>query len=479
MYRLQRCLVLVLTLSIGNTSLAEDSWIYGSSTPADHAAETESAGKERMLSVLRSRAAAKPDHSDTWRMIGRLESELGNSDAAMEAVVHALQLDPHNAAAHFDVSELLLSAGDFAKATEHRQQVFEIAPHSKYAEELRTAGFVPDASEVSRTLNRPSDVGEYRQVGYEIQTFDGNDDADRRMNQLYSDADPELKRLRVFLESGVLYNSNVTLTPNSRELTNSDAGGFQGFLSPELEWIAASRSGGRIGPLMRGYFTLNERQLSGFDLANIQPGAFLERDFSLGESELIGRLDYVYSLDFLDGDQFADRHAITASLITIRPDLDVIYIYLTTSFSDFDDDGIDPAVTSLDGTSITGGISRFFQTDRDWIPQWSLGADIEDADTDGADFRYLSLTLYADATLALGSKLSFVPEAGVGGRDYPDFTGAINRDEVTWRVRGKLRWQCNDRLSLSAVAGHDRFASDNDEFDAERTQGGVITTLNY
>jgi hypothetical protein len=36
-----------------------------------------------------------------------------------------------------------------------------------------------------------------------------------------------------------------------------------------------------------------------------------------------------------------------------------------------------------------------------------------------------------------------------------------------------------DHMAISWVAGHDRFASENAEFDAERTQGGMLITVTY
>ncbi|NND96589.1 MAG: outer membrane beta-barrel protein, partial [Pirellulaceae bacterium] len=81
-------------------------------------------------------------------------------------------------------------------------------------------------------------------------------------------------------------------------------------------------------------------------------------------------------------------------------------------------------------------------------------------------------------TFQLSQNVSLIPTFGVGQRDYYDFTGPVDRDELTWRLLGKLRWKVDAMTSISVVAGHDRFASDNEDFDAERTQGGVIVTVN-
>ncbi|WP_153559004.1 tetratricopeptide repeat protein [Roseimaritima sediminicola] len=448
-----------------------------------------------MLSMLYERVQRDPTHADSWRLIGKLQARGGNPTAATDALMRALEIDSHSAATHFDLGQLLWDAGDTASAQTHFQRCVAIAPHSDYARRLREAGRAPPlengaaatpvavSSDVAYALaERSAGATEdepLKPVGYEIQTFDGADDLDRRLDLLRSDADPTLKRLRVFLETGMLYNSNVSLTPISRELADADAESFQGFLNPELEYVAFRREVWRGGGLLRGYFSVNESSQSEFDLASFQPGAFLERDFQVGSSEWIGRLEHVYSLDLLGGDRFGDRHSVTASMIMIRPDLDVIYTYFTAAFSQFDQDGIDPQVNSLDGQSYTGGISRFFQTGNDWLPTYSLGMDLEAADTEGSDYRYWAASAHGDVTCQLAERWSLITTVGVGHRDYYDFTGPVSRDELTWRVHTKLRWQVSDAWSWALVAGHDRFASDNEDFDAERTEGGILATLNY
>ena len=438
-----------------------------------------------MLAMLQQRLATDPGHADSWRLIGRIHRKQGQLTLAIQAAKRSLDLDPLSAAAHFDYGELLSESGDALQAAVHFQQVFALAPDSSYAGELVNRGLRPTGDPTSAAVagaaiaSQDDTDGVLQTVGYEIQTFDGADDLDRRIDQLTSDALPQLRRLRIFLETGVLYNSNVSLTPISRELTGSDAASLQGFFNPEVEWIAVHRGLWRSGPLARGYFTVNEGNWSAFDLASFQPGGFIERDIYWGGSDRIGRIDYVYALDLLDGDRLGDRHAITTSLTTIRPDADVVYAFLTTSFSQFDDDGPDPAVDSLDGPAVSAGISRFFQTSLGSLPTCSLGASVESADTEGADFRYNAFSLHGDATWQIGERWSLVPDGSIGYRNYGDFTGSVSRDELTWRIGSRLRWQPTPVFALSAVVRHDRFASDNETFDAERTEGGIVTTLLY
>jgi soluble lytic murein transglycosylase-like protein len=46
-------------------------------------------------------------------------------------------------------------------------------------------------------------------------------------------------------------------------------------------------------------------------------------------------------------------------------------------------------------------------------------------------------------------------------------------------MQARLLDQINPTTAISLVSGWDRFDSDNDLFDAERYQGGVIMTINY
>jgi tetratricopeptide (TPR) repeat protein len=435
-----------------------------------------------MFAVLQRMVVENPHRADTWRLLGRLHWRQNQIPAAIDCFGRALALQPDNAAAHADLGELLAQLGDHAAASWHFDQVMQIAPSSSYAASLVERGIRPPPALAPAEAESPMPRNDSPQnifaASYEIQTFDGADDLERRLNQLESDVvSPPPKSLRAFVEFGALYNTNIALTPISRELAGDAADSFQSFLSPDLEWNALGQGAWRSGPLFRGYFTANEEHVRSLNLASFQPGGFVEHDAFWRDGQLIGRLEYVYSLDLLDGDSFGDRHAVTASLTAILPELDVIYAYVRTSLSDFADDGANPAVDSLDGPALTAGVSRFYQTGWFLLPTWSLGADVESADTQGADFRYRAINLHTDATVRLTSRLEFIARAGVGYRDYPDFTGPVSRDELTWRASGRLRWRWTDWLSSSLVVNHDRFASDNEDFDTQRTEAGVATTL--
>lgn len=442
-------------------------------------------GQQAILRMLEKRVAEDPMHADSWRLIGRLHHRAGQHAAAQGAFERALQIDPQNVATHFDFGNHLRDFGNIVQANHHFREVYALAPESGYAQKLAERGTVfsdmppvlPDAG--NSPDGSPEGERDLLQANYQIRSFDSSEEVEQRLGHPELDPAPVVplaRRLRTYVEFGALYNSNVTLAPISRQLVDADASSAQGFLNPEIEWIWLDNEGTRMGPLARGYFTVNQSNLSDFNLASFQPGAFLERDQLFGREDLTGRVDYVYSLDLFGGDRLGDRHALTTSATSLRPDGDLVHLFWTIGFSQFDEDGAVPAVDSLDGTANTLGMSRFFAWDSAWIPASSLGASVESVDTEGADFRYSGASINGDFTLAFTERLSFIPEASAGYRSYGDFTGAVDRDELVWRVGGRLRWDWTTDMSISAVAGYDRFASDHELFDADRTQAGIVWT---
>lgn len=464
--RLSICLILVLVLSeVGELSKPVKA-------------------SEQMEAYLLKRIEENPDHSDNWRLLGRFHHRRNRLDDATIAFEKSLKINPGNAAAHFDYGQLLESQGDIEQAREHYQRVYQIAPESEYADKLRKQGDLPNAetsesTPFSTALYELTGSEELLQVGYQVQTFDSSEDLERSLRQ----QDPQKSfiedDLRIFLETGVLWNSNVTLTPISRQLTSADASSFQGVLNPEIEWLAWNDGQKRAGPLLRGYFSVNQDDFRSLDLASFQPGLFFERDLLWGEINSVARLDYVYSVDFLGQDRFGDRHATTASLTSILPNLDAIYTYARISYSEFDAPVTDPEINSLDGPAYSVGLSRFFQTESSRLPTWSLGTDIEFVNTEGDDYRYFGAKVFTDATIKLTKKLEFVPSGNLGFRSYPDFTGNPDRNELTYRLAARLRYRLTDHWSFSAVLNYDRFASDNASFDTERLESGILTTLHY
>lgn len=463
-------------------------------------------GQQAILAMLQQRVTQDPLHADSWRLIGRFHHRAGDIVAASDALQKAVEIDPENAATHFDYGHVLRDLEDVERANHHFRRVYELAPESGYAAQLAERGISAQGLGIPAAVSEPVITQEgalepspgdepgmfakwlrfpgtgtegVAQASYEVKTFDSSDEVEKRLGypQLQQDPIPPPRRLRTYVEFGALYNSNVTLAPISRQLSDADARSAQGFLNPEFELIGWERDGNRVGGLARGNFSVNEGNLSDFNLASFQPGAFLERDQLFGWADLTGRIDYVYSLDLFGGERLGDRHALTTSATSLRPSGDVVHTFWTISFSQFDDDGATPALESLDGTAHTLGVSRFFMWDSAWAPTSSLGLSVESANTEGSEFRYDGVSLNGDVTLALTERLSFIPEASVGYRSYGDFSGPVNRDELIWRTGGRLRWAWTEDLSVSAVASYDRFASDHAQYDADRAQAGIVWTL--
>jgi tetratricopeptide (TPR) repeat protein len=449
-------------------------------------AEEPARGGEAMLEALRRKVQLAPEHSESWRLLGRLHRKRGEGPDALFCFSRAVQLDPENAAAQFDLAEILVQQGRGEEAGTHYRMVFEVAPGSSYARDVPREFAAVSASErgvESKSkfpeISSPSSGAKVAPASWEIQTFDGEAEAERELNRRSPPIDIPDQRVRLFIEAGSTWDSNVTLTPISRELIDSDAAAFKGFLSPEGEWIAYSSDGWRSGPLARGYFSVNEGNYSDYDLASFQPGAFLERDGLWFGRDVTTRLDYVYSLDLLGGERFGDRHAMTLSATALREDGDVIYAYATGAYSDFDDDGADPAADSLDGPAVTAGITRFFRTGGSRVPTFSLGVDTSLVKTDGTDFRYVGASVRGGLTWQIAERWQFTPDAGLGFRDYFDDSSAPARCDLVGRLGGKLRWRWTETLSVSAVCNWNRFLSNDEDFDSERLEAGLVTTFLY
>ena len=461
--------------------------------------DSNSADDDPMLAAMLIAVKETPDHSESWRMLGKVYLKHADSKQAGEAFKRALLIQSDNAAAHFDLGNLYRELGRKVDGNLHFQKVLEIAPQSDYARRVRAFGFQPwrstvepDGSEPASSTTAMIDEDEYKRfsealerdsvepVSYEIQTFDGSDDLHRRLNQLPPPGvDTSSGRLRLFAETGVLYNSNVTLTPISRELAPVNAASAQWIANAELEWTAWENDVLRFGPVGRGYFTSNESHLADLNLAGYQGGAFLERDYSVDGEAWTARSDYIYSIDQFGGITLGDRHAVSASLTRIRPGSDITFLYANVALTQFNDDGLFPKSSSLDGMTYTTGISRYFLTSWYRLPSWSLGMDLESADTEGDDFRYYSFRAHGDATFTVSNNISLELSTGLGFRSYPDFTGLVSREELTWRVAGRIDYQLSSRLTCSLVADYDRFDSGNVDFDVDRFAAGILTTFRY
>lgn len=429
------------------------------------------------LATLQQLVAQDPTHADTWRLIGRVYREQNRHVEAYQAFKKAISLEPANVAAHFDMGELFELKGNAEKAREHFEKVIQLAPESQYAQQLINRDAVTAPSSTPRFVAQ----AQWTQSVASDSTTDGLtfpiagaanlDTGEIDFNVTHID------NVRMIIEGGAVYSTNVSLAPTSRELTPSQASGFQGFLSPHLEWIPVQRGQWRAGPSFNGYFTLNENQFRSLDIASFQPGLFLERDaLNWMHGDFTTRLDYSYTLDLIGNSRFGDRHQMTASAVMTPSDSWSMRGFVGVSWADFTDDGANPATDSLDGSSFIVGLSRTRRSSL-LAPAKTLGFDYESVNTQGADFRYNAVTVRGSTTFQLTRRLQFITNTGIGFRHYGDFTGTLNRDELTLRGGARLQWKLRDDVLLSTVIDHNRFLSINEAFDTERTEAGVTVTF--
>jgi len=435
--------------------------------------ERLSSSDQRMLDHLRQRLDSEPAHADSWRLVAKIYQRAGMDQEAIEALETALQADPDLIAAHFDLGMLWHQRGESQLAMKHFGEVQRLGPDTRYAQKLSELPLPP----VAATDDSPDAETEVQPASYEIRTFDGSDRYERNLETLRQEfGGPTMSRWRWYVESGLLYNTNISLTPVSRELFNVDAASFQAFLNPEGECDILRRGALKSGPIGRAYVAFNEPQQSQYDLASFQAGWFVEHDHWYGNQ--MGRIDYVFSADWLDGKRFGDRHAVNLTTSRALNVSDLLSFYGSFSISDFQDDGDDPSIDSLDGPGVTGGISwyRSLQTSHFW-ESVACGLDLSGADTEGADYRFVGAATYARVTCSLSQSWRFDPSIGWGYRAYPDFTQEVSRDENIIRVATRLRYLLNSSCEAAAVVGYDRFASKNADFDADRIEGGLVMIL--
>jgi tetratricopeptide (TPR) repeat protein len=423
---------------------------------------------------LEARTLQFPNDPSAWRLLGKVRLQGGDFLGAQQALSRALELDPANPAAHFDLGQALLSLGNPTAAANEFQAVVDLAPDSHYAQQARgrLLQLPPPTTARSQAISDPNVV----QAGYEIKHFDRSPLVEALKDQPWTGDEPG--RLSFQLESGVLFNTNLSLAPTSRELAPETPDSFQGFLNPALEYALLDTGEWRAGPVFTGYFTLNEGRFSDLNLESYQPGVFLERTFVSEGGIFVPRLQYDYTYDRFGRVTLAERHAITLSATAYHNEGSVSLLYWTLDYTDFADDGDTPDVTSRDGLTNTLGLGHSLRLEG-FFKSIGAGIELQRADVEGDDFKYNGIALNLDAEIPLGCCFFLDLEAGWGYRDYPDFTLTPSRNEHIWHAGCRLRLQATDNWSVSAVFNYDRFDSENELFAADRYVGGLITTLAY
>ena len=435
-----------------------------------------------MRAQLEARAAARPADPVAWRMLGKVRLDIGDHAAALDALHRAVQLDPNSAAANFYLAEALRVVGNVDAARPYYRRVLELAPDSDYA-----TG--------AKTQLSPEQVAEVIQASYEIKQFDRSDVVDRRreddpfddpfdvspadVGDDFTDVDPAIQWWNFQLESGALWNTNVALAPISRDLAPEPRESAQGFANPSLELAVWDDGLWRLGPTAAGYFNLNEGGFRELNLESYQPGFFVERTIIAENSIFVPRLEYTFTLDRFGEATFGRRHAVNASIANYQDCGDIAVLYVSGDYTNFIDDGADPAFTSRDGFTAAAGFNYSLHAPMPGTEALGLGVELTHAELDGDDFRFRGIALNADLEIPLIWRTALILEGGWGYRDYPDFSLTPSRNEHILRGGAKLTTRYTDYFSASLVVSYDRFESENDLYEAERFIAGIVSTVSY
>lgn len=425
-----------------------------------------------MRARLESRVVENPADATGWRLLGRWYLNQGLLVEAASALEASISLAPQNTAAHAALAQVRYQQQQFELAERHAQAVIELAPGSEYAAESRQLLARLDGREPAAF------DGGVSQVDYEITRFD-NSRLSPSPEEVLETQDPDPWRFRI--ESGIVYNSNVTLTPINRELFPGSRDSAQFFVAPELEFRAVNEDDWALGPTFLGHFTFNEEDFSNLNLQSIQPGVFLERVIASGANVHVGRFQYGYTRDAFDGTLLGNRHTVMASAATVWECQDLTFGYVSADHTDIRDDGAQPSVTGRDGWTYRLGGSHTFQLDRAFLKSIRIGIDGEYADLSGSDFRYGGVSIFTALQMPVTESLLFELEGGWGYRDYFDFDDSAvpSRNENIWRAGARLTKTLSQHWSVAGVFNFDQFDSKNQLFAADRFLSGVVAVFEY
>jgi hypothetical protein len=427
-----------------------------------------------LLQPLRNRVAQQPHDAVGWRLLGAVYERDGELALARDAYFSSVQRDPENAAAHCGLGRVLVALGDVDGAAFHLQEAMWLAPDSHYAEEsqslidtLPVAAQGPSDDEV--------DVGNgasllVRPVNFVTDWLKGPALTESPLIEHESSA------FAFSVDVGLQFNSNVELAPISRQLSPLEDGSFQTFLAPDVEYAVIDNSYWRLATNFYGFFNFNEGHLNTYNLEHYEPGVSLERYVLWHDMQLVPRLAYNYSYDAFQGQRFGVRHAVVGSVTTLLDDGRSWLTYLQIDQTNFDDDGLDRSISSLDGWSYTFGGSYATEVDSSYIDLLRTGVDLQWADLDGSSYSYQGVMLYVSAEIPVFWQCLAVINLGWGYRDFPDFEFSPSRNENIWHAGIDLERSISESWSITGTFEYDRFASRNELFDADRFVAGAYLT---
>lgn len=441
------------------------------STAAADEAPSESsevpAGPTAMELDLENRLKRSGKDASLWRLLGRARLERNDWEGALEALNKSVSLDPLSAAAQFDFGRAAAELGKKDVAAAAWKNTKTLAPDSDYA---RQAALLMEQLE--------SDQG-IQQAGYEVRTFDGSNLTPLILPREKEDDPNWQDALDVRFDIGAQYNSNVSLAPSSREFVTGRRASAQGTASFSANWSAFNLNGFRLGPSIDTDFTLNENNLDQFNLQSYRPGVFADAIWDAGDFTLRPRIAYSFDHDEFQGDTFGNKHAIAFSSGAYWTPNQISTLYYSIDHNDIANDGADPDVTSQDGWSNTIGILHDF-VDREWFwRSFRIGTDFQNVNTDGANFRYLAWSAYAQSVFVIVPTVHLKLRNGYAFRDYPDFTETPSRNTHIIRTGAELRKYFDYGISAAIYTQYDRFASRNDQFDRSRFLSGAVMTWEY
>ncbi len=417
-----------------------------------------------LMTSLYERVQREPKSASGWRLLGRALEKRGDLPGALSAFERAAALEPTSAAAQFDLGRLLAAGGKKEQAAAHLRSAMELAPNSSYA-----AQAAPLLQQIS-----PADAPGVKPVSFEVD-WQGGPPKSPLAESLAADDDPT-DPLAVNWENGVLYNSNVQLSPISRELSSTELASVQAFTAPAFEYRWAGDEDWHASALLDSYFNINEGNFRAFNLQHLQPGLALEAKAPMPGGFLLPRLQYDMTYDAFDGATLGWRHALTASLTAREHRGHRHLIYLSVDHTNFSEDGDDPPVTSLDGWTCTFGIGQCFHMDHPWLSEVSWGVDGQWANLEGSTFTYRGVMLYGEAVVPVVETLELRLQGGLGYRDYPDFEFTPSRNETIHRAAAELRKHFSTCWYMSGLVTYDRFSAQNQLFDSSRYTAGISIT---
>jgi hypothetical protein len=426
-----------------------------------------------ILQRLQNRVAERSDDAVGWRLLGAVYERHGELTSARDAYGNAVRFDPENAAAHCGLGRVLVSLGDAAAAAPHLQEAVWIAPDSHYAQEAQTLidnlGLTRDGSS--------GDEGAAANDSLFIQPVNFVTDWLKGPALTEDTGLPDQTSALAFsVDMGLQFNSNVELTPISRQLSPLEDGSFQAFLAPDVEYAIIDNSYWRLASQFYGFFNFNEGHLNSYNLEHYEPGVSLERYVLWHDMQLVPHLGYNYSYDAFQGQRYGVRHAVVGSLTALLDGGQSWLAYLQVDQTNFADDGLEPSITSLDGWSYTFGGS--YATDVAWshVDLIRAGVDLQLADLDGSSYSYQGFMLYVSTEIPILWRCLAVIDLGWGYRDFPDFEFSPSRNENIWHFGIDLERPLSERWSITGSLEYDRFASRNELFDADRYVAGAYLT---